>query len=116
MLEDNRSIVTARRLGFSWVGEIVCVWGMHSGDWRYRAPGKCAQVRICRRCNRVLTRDFHVPGDEWIYVNNFNCYKARRCQRCDRPSGHESHIQYHVRPEAWADCKRCGHEADGPYV
>ena len=64
-----------------WLDTGKCLLGLHQGDWRLEAPGRCVLVQTCERCGAVNQREEHSWLD-WHYAAEHRCDLSRSCSRC----------------------------------
>ena len=64
-----------------WLDSGKCFIGLHQGDWRLEAPGRCMLVQTCERCGAVNQREEHSWLD-WHYAAEHRCDLSRSCSRC----------------------------------
>lgn len=58
-----------------------CALGFHAGEWRYIAPGRCDQLRVCTRCRNESRQVVHL-WQQWRRLSPGRCEFSRPCSRC----------------------------------
>ena len=90
--------------------ELLCLTGLHRGEWKYESPNQCTQIRICEWCGTKSTQTGHNP--DWIYESPNQCAQIRICKRCGAKLRERTrHIwSKRYRVSAWIvrRCYRCG--------
>jgi hypothetical protein len=90
----------------------------HAGEWTH-PDARCIQVRTCRRCGDVATRQEHT-WTVYAYVADDRCEQERWCQRCGTVESRVLHRWgpwRYVGPDSFLlklhqthTCARCGAE------
>ena len=120
---SEAQLVTGRamqRTPEPWPMAVLCIFGMHRGQWVYSAESSCAQGRECERCGSVHVRARHQR--EWRYLHESTCEQVRKCGRCSDANGertsHKWGEDYDIETRWWQGgreghrCLRCGAEEE----